>query len=270
MQDPERVKGPDRFSGGCWDRLAQGPLQCGRSTPEHALRRSQGPKALRPAPGSSFGSDRPRAPTPRRLSSRPVQVRNSLLPSSPTQARWFNSKQRASTEPKSGRCLSMDNSTSRPASQPLQRLSVLAWGWAVLGATIALPQISRSTPDSRLLVASASIILPASAVAAGFALRHRRIWLACLLLALSVATPTYFAFVFNLIPVGIIIAALIDGRRHPRGPQRLAGGCPEPRGSSWRPQMVRRLLLHHRIWVRQSRGRELQGRLAGRAGGGSR
>ena len=41
-------------------------------------------------------------------------------------------------------------------------------------------------------------------------------------------------------------------------------GCPELRGASVAAPMVRRLLLHHRIWVRQPGRRERQGRLAPR------
>lgn len=47
-------------------------------------------------------------------------------------------------------------------------------------------------------------------------------------------------------------------------------GCPESRGTSVAAPMIRRLLPHHRMAVRQPPLRELRGQLVERAGGGSR
>lgn len=115
---------------------------------------------------------------------------------------------------------------ARPGIRPVQRLAPFAWVWAGIAAGIALPAISSSTPDSRVVVAAASIILPAAAAAAGLALRYRRVGLACGLLALSVGTPTYFAYMVNLIPIGIIIATVVDARRSPRDPNEPPASGP--------------------------------------------
>src|SRR5437879_1405520 len=70
--------------------------------------------------------------------------------------------------------------------------------WAIVGWVVALPAISHANPDARWLVGIASVFFPLCAVGGAMALRSGRDRLAGLLLLISVATPTYFAYVLNL------------------------------------------------------------------------
>jgi hypothetical protein len=88
--------------------------------------------------------------------------------------------------------------------------------WAVIGATMALSAIPDVNADARVLVGLASFIFPACAVAAAVMLDRRRDRLAGLLLVLSVATPTYFAYPLNL-------AALIVGLALMAAPHAVLG-----------------------------------------------
>jgi hypothetical protein len=80
--------------------------------------------------------------------------------------------------------------------------------WAVVGAVVALSQVSQSTADARFLVAVASVLFPAAAGAAGLALHRGALRWAGLLLLASVATPTYMAYALNL-PALVVGAGLV-------------------------------------------------------------
>jgi hypothetical protein len=81
--------------------------------------------------------------------------------------------------------------------------------WSVVGLAIALSAVSHVNPDARLLVAAASIALPAAAALAAVALAAHRDRAAGLLLLISVATPTYFAWVLNVPALFVGLALLL-------------------------------------------------------------
>jgi hypothetical protein len=78
--------------------------------------------------------------------------------------------------------------------------------WALVGALVALPSVPHSTPDGWWLVALASVLFPAAAAAAAVALRRGATRFAGVLLLVSVATPTYFAWALN---VPALVAGLV-------------------------------------------------------------
>jgi energy-converting hydrogenase Eha subunit G len=73
---------------------------------------------------------------------------------------------------------------------------------------IALSSIPSVNDDARVVVGLASGIFPLCAVAAAVMLDRRRDHVAGLLLVLSAATPTYFAYALNL-PALIVGLALL-------------------------------------------------------------
>lgn len=91
--------------------------------------------------------------------------------------------------------------------------------WAVAGAAIAVSALSTVEDDAKVLVGTATVLFPLCAVGAAVALDRGRDRLAGALLLLSVATPTYFAYALNVVPlvVGAILLvaphALLDDRR---------------------------------------------------------
>ncbi len=92
--------------------------------------------------------------------------------------------------------------------------------WAFGGALIALSALFIDIGDAPVVLYVASVAFPLSAVGAAGAVRSCRDRLAGLLLLISVATPTYFAYVFNLpaLIVAIVLLAwppAILGARHP-------------------------------------------------------
>jgi hypothetical protein len=80
--------------------------------------------------------------------------------------------------------------------------------WAVIGATVAVASFPAVDHNARVLVAFASVVFPMCAVGATVALGRRHDRLAGLLLVLSVATPTYFAYPLNL-PALVVGLALL-------------------------------------------------------------
>lgn len=76
--------------------------------------------------------------------------------------------------------------------------------WAAVGLVVALSSLSSVNPDARVAIGIASLAFPAFAVLAAVALVHARDRAAGALLLVSVATPTYFAWVLK-------VAALIVG-----------------------------------------------------------
>ena len=84
--------------------------------------------------------------------------------------------------------------------------------WAVTGATVALSALGNVNDDARAVVTLASIAFPLCALAAAVLLDRRHDRLAGLLLLISVATPTYFAYAVNLPPLVVGVALLVSPR----------------------------------------------------------
>lgn len=93
------------------------------------------------------------------------------------------------------------------------------WIWAFGGAAIALAALFTVIGEAPIVLYVASVAFPLAAAGAAVAIRSHRDRLAGLLLLVSVATPTYFAYVFNLpaLIVGIALLAwppaVLGGRR---------------------------------------------------------
>jgi hypothetical protein len=83
--------------------------------------------------------------------------------------------------------------------------------WALLGAAIAITALGDVNADAKILVGVASVLFPLCALGAAFELRHQRDRFAGVLLLLSVATPTYFAYPLNL-PALVIGLVLVTKR----------------------------------------------------------
>jgi hypothetical protein len=81
--------------------------------------------------------------------------------------------------------------------------------WAIIGSTIALASLPTVNEDARLLVGLASIVFPLCALAAGVALGRGHDRKAGMLLMVSAATPTYFAYPLNVpaLVVGLAVLA---------------------------------------------------------------
>ena len=93
--------------------------------------------------------------------------------------------------------------------------------WAAIGAAVALAALPDVNNDARLLVGVASVLFPLCALGAAVLLRRNQLRAAGLLLLLSVATPTYFAWVLNvpaLFAGLMLLAAPAFVRRQPQMP----------------------------------------------------
>lgn len=82
------------------------------------------------------------------------------------------------------------------------------WIWAFGGAAIALAALFTVIGDAPVVLYIASVAFPLAAAAAAMAIRSQRDRLAGLLLLISVATPTYFAYIVNL-PALVVGTALL-------------------------------------------------------------
>jgi hypothetical protein len=87
-------------------------------------------------------------------------------------------------------------------------LEVGAVVWAMVGVAVALASLGDVNDDARLLVGTASVLGPLAALTASWFLRRLSDRAAGVLLLISAATPTYFAFVLNVpaLLVGIVLA----------------------------------------------------------------
>jgi len=98
-------------------------------------------------------------------------------------------------------------------------LQIGAIVWAVMGFVLAISAFGEVNSDARLPVGVASIAFPAAAVLAAFALNSYRERAAGLLFLISVATPTYFAYVVNLpalvVGLALLVAPKISVRSRP-------------------------------------------------------
>lgn len=94
-------------------------------------------------------------------------------------------------------------------------IAVGAVVWAIVGFAIAMSALSDVNRDARVLVTTFSIACPVSAVGAARLIHKGHLCWAGLLLVISVATPTYFAFALN-IPALVVGLALIVRRPRSR------------------------------------------------------
>ena len=82
--------------------------------------------------------------------------------------------------------------------------------WALAGFALAAASVPALSADARVLVGLAAVIFPLCAVLAAFALARGQLRAAGVLLLLSVATPTYFAWPVNglalLVGVALVLA----------------------------------------------------------------
>ena len=90
--------------------------------------------------------------------------------------------------------------------------------WAVMGASVALAALPNVNEDARVAVALASVAFPLCALGAAVALGRHRDRFAGLLLLLSVATPTYFAYALNVVPLIVGLALMLS----PQGRTEIA------------------------------------------------
>lgn len=79
--------------------------------------------------------------------------------------------------------------------------------WAAVGAAVALAALPDVNNDARLLVGLASVVFPLCALGAAVLLRRSQLRAAGLLLLVSAATPTYFAYILNIpaLVVGLVL-----------------------------------------------------------------
>ena len=95
-------------------------------------------------------------------------------------------------------------------------VGILGVVWATVGLFIALSALESVNADARPFVAAASVVFPLAAFGAAFAASRNCLRLAGALLLVSVATPTYFAFALNLLP--LVIGMLLVSGALPRRP----------------------------------------------------
>jgi hypothetical protein len=102
--------------------------------------------------------------------------------------------------------------------------------WAAAGAGVALASLSRVNDDARVLAGLASVVFPMCALCAAMALGRRHDRLAGLLLVVSVATPTYFAYPLNVPALVVGLTLLVSPRSAlGDGPATPVAGAPLPR-----------------------------------------
>ena len=98
-----------------------------------------------------------------------------------------------------------------------QVLRAGAIGWAVVGLTVALASLGRVNSDALLVVGGASVAFPMAAALASMALGAGRDRTAGILLLVSVATPTYFAWPLNIPALLVGLALLVFPKGMVRG-----------------------------------------------------
>lgn len=92
-------------------------------------------------------------------------------------------------------------------------LQIGALAWAATGLVVALTALGDVIPDAPVFLVAASVAFPLSAALASTALARQRDRTAGLLLLVSVATPTYFAYVLNLPALLVGLGLLLAPRR---------------------------------------------------------
>jgi uncharacterized membrane protein YhaH (DUF805 family) len=99
-----------------------------------------------------------------------------------------------------------------------------AIAWAVIGSVIAWRAIGDVNADAKPWVGLATTILPLSAVAAALLVKRcRNLGVAGLLLFLSIGTPTYEAYIVNVLPI-ILIVGLVAARPKDRSKRASSNG----------------------------------------------
>lgn len=84
--------------------------------------------------------------------------------------------------------------------------------WSVGGFAVAAASMPAVNADARVIVGLASVAFPVCAAVAAIAAARHHLRTAGLLLLLSVATPTYFAWVIN-VPALLVGTALLVSPR---------------------------------------------------------
>ena len=85
----------------------------------------------------------------------------------------------------------------------------LALAWVFVAAGICLPALGTADVDARALVAGASTLGLATGVGGAWLLHRERLgWAAVALVVSAIVTPTYFAYVVNLEPLGVAVGCL--------------------------------------------------------------
>ena len=88
-------------------------------------------------------------------------------------------------------------------------LLALALAWTFVAAGMAPPAMALANADARLLVGAASTLgLGVGALGAWLVQRERLGWAAVALLVSGLVTPTYFAYVVNLVPLATAVGCL--------------------------------------------------------------
>jgi hypothetical protein len=85
--------------------------------------------------------------------------------------------------------------------------------WAIVGFAIAMSALPGVNQDARVLVTTFSIAGPLCAVGAAWLIHTGQLRRAGLLLVISVATPTYFAFALNISALVLGTALIVRGSR---------------------------------------------------------
>ncbi len=107
----------------------------------------------------------------------------------------------------------MNNLNQRWSRRLLGWVWVGAGIWGGLGAVLSWPGIRDANAGAKRWILLASIALPLCAIGAALLVKRRaHLGVAGLLLCLSIGTPTYFAWVLNVIPILLIIAVVIAVR----------------------------------------------------------
>lgn len=105
---------------------------------------------------------------------------------------------------------------SRTQPARLTWIWIGAVAWAVIGSVIAWRAIGDVNADAKWWVGVASTVLPLSAVAAALLVKRRRnLGVAGVLLFLSISTPTYGAYIVNVIPIMLIVGLVVAGHKGP-------------------------------------------------------
>lgn len=96
--------------------------------------------------------------------------------------------------------------------------------WAVLGGAVALTQLATVNDDAVLLVGAFSVLGPALAIAAAVTASRGSLRVSGLLLVASaLATPTYFAYPLNVVPLAAGLWLVVTAHA-----SSLRGRHPEP------------------------------------------
>ncbi len=104
----------------------------------------------------------------------------------------------------------MNHFEQRTGQRLLGWVWVGAGVWGALGVVLGWPGIRDANADAKRWVLLASTALPLCATGAALLVKRRsHLGIACVLLFLSIGTPTYFAWVFNVIPILLIIAVAV-------------------------------------------------------------